>query len=443
MDDHEKTLAEHAERPRRSGAASIPRPPSARRPSNSGSRRSAAAGGHSNSFRPASRGSSRRAVAAAAAAVAAAATRHSSFRRTSRSSSRRPSSQAPRPSGGGGVRTAGQDHQSFLDYLRRESLRPPPPIELDLKDFEDTFSTFTPADGVDEEHDWHDESALGHSGGGSSSGRKPPPLQQSPSPRPDSPGLSCREEGPEEPRPASPDYWEGWVDEQNASIEVAPPPDGGARAWLAVLGAWCCLFCSFGWISCIGTFHAQYQQNELKEHSLSAVAWITSVEVRFFQRRRFGLVSSLSLPFFLLSLSCPLGRVVDLWRLRCDELMMSTALRCVSVHTSTRKNLQRSRPRASCLRWHFPSRLWLNDGVSVDRILSIYALAVDLQRHWCLGYPDSRSERRGVLVQGSASVGLLDRLNRFPGGRMPIVVSRYSPNPLPPPPLPTGGLLLL
>jgi hypothetical protein len=28
-----------------------------------------------------------------------------------------------------------------------------------------------------------------------------------------------------------------------------PPPDGGITAWLVVLGAWCILFCSFGWIN--------------------------------------------------------------------------------------------------------------------------------------------------------------------------------------------------
>ena len=26
-------------------------------------------------------------------------------------------------------------------------------------------------------------------------------------------------------------------------------PDGGLEAWLAVSGAFCCLFCSFGWIN--------------------------------------------------------------------------------------------------------------------------------------------------------------------------------------------------
>jgi hypothetical protein len=27
-------------------------------------------------------------------------------------------------------------------------------------------------------------------------------------------------------------------------------PDGGCDAWLVVLGAFCCMFCSFGWINC-------------------------------------------------------------------------------------------------------------------------------------------------------------------------------------------------
>jgi hypothetical protein len=27
-------------------------------------------------------------------------------------------------------------------------------------------------------------------------------------------------------------------------------PDGGREAWLVVLGAFCCMFCSFGWINC-------------------------------------------------------------------------------------------------------------------------------------------------------------------------------------------------
>ena len=30
-----------------------------------------------------------------------------------------------------------------------------------------------------------------------------------------------------------------------------PPPDGGVAAWMTVLGAFCGLFVSFGWINCM------------------------------------------------------------------------------------------------------------------------------------------------------------------------------------------------
>ncbi|KAL8953618.1 MAG: hypothetical protein Q9222_000544 [Ikaeria aurantiellina] len=35
-----------------------------------------------------------------------------------------------------------------------------------------------------------------------------------------------------------------------AGFDPSSFPDGGVQAWLAVSGAFCCLFCSFGWINC-------------------------------------------------------------------------------------------------------------------------------------------------------------------------------------------------
>jgi len=58
-------------------------------------------------------------------------------------------------------------------------------------------------------------------------------------------------------------------------------PDGGRQAWLCVLGAFCCLFCSFGWISCIGVFQDYYQTHQLSHLSSSTVAWIPSLETFF------------------------------------------------------------------------------------------------------------------------------------------------------------------
>lgn len=55
-------------------------------------------------------------------------------------------------------------------------------------------------------------------------------------------------------------------------------PDGGIEAWLVVLGGWCALFCSFGWINCIGIFQTYYQRNTLRNLSPSTISWISSME---------------------------------------------------------------------------------------------------------------------------------------------------------------------
>jgi MFS family permease len=62
-------------------------------------------------------------------------------------------------------------------------------------------------------------------------------------------------------------------------VNPADFPDGGLEANLVLLGGWCCLFCSFGWINCIGIFQEYYQLNSLSQYSSSAVSWIPSMEV--------------------------------------------------------------------------------------------------------------------------------------------------------------------
>ncbi|KAL8720218.1 MAG: hypothetical protein Q9225_002880 [Loekoesia sp. 1 TL-2023] len=57
------------------------------------------------------------------------------------------------------------------------------------------------------------------------------------------------------------------------------PPNGGARAWLVVLGGWCCYLSSYGWLSSIGVFQTYYEQNLLRTYSSSTIAWILSVQV--------------------------------------------------------------------------------------------------------------------------------------------------------------------
>ncbi|CAG8196482.1 unnamed protein product [Penicillium olsonii] len=75
-----------------------------------------------------------------------------------------------------------------------------------------------------------------------------------------------------------------------ATPVIGPPPDGGAQAWLVVLGAFSGLFVSFGWINCIGVFQTYYESHQLSTYSTSTVTWITSLEtfVMFFCGPIFG-----------------------------------------------------------------------------------------------------------------------------------------------------------
>jgi hypothetical protein len=51
-------------------------------------------------------------------------------------------------------------------------------------------------------------------------------------------------------------------------------PDGGLKAWLCVLGGFCSLFCSFGWINCVGVFQSYYQTHQLASYAPSTIAWV-------------------------------------------------------------------------------------------------------------------------------------------------------------------------
>lgn len=71
---------------------------------------------------------------------------------------------------------------------------------------------------------------------------------------------------------------EGLGSEVPKGADPADFPDGGLAPWTVVLGGWCCQFCSFGWIACIGVFQNYYEQNQLRNYSPSVVAWIPSLE---------------------------------------------------------------------------------------------------------------------------------------------------------------------
>ncbi|KAI9788212.1 MAG: hypothetical protein M1816_007064 [Peltula sp. TS41687] len=65
---------------------------------------------------------------------------------------------------------------------------------------------------------------------------------------------------------------------QPGGIDPSSFPDGGFEAWLVVLGSFCCLIVSFGWINCIGVFQEYYQTHQLRDYSPSTIAWIPSLE---------------------------------------------------------------------------------------------------------------------------------------------------------------------
>ena len=75
-------------------------------------------------------------------------------------------------------------------------------------------------------------------------------------------------------------------------------PDGGLQAWLVVFGGWCALFCTFGFVNCIGVFLQYYVDGPLAQYSPSAVSWITSTQV-FIQTGSTAIVSAMPYSFYL------------------------------------------------------------------------------------------------------------------------------------------------
>lgn len=51
-------------------------------------------------------------------------------------------------------------------------------------------------------------------------------------------------------------------------------PEGGAQAWLVVVGAWCAMIPSMGLLNSLGTLHAWTSSHQLKDYSESSISWI-------------------------------------------------------------------------------------------------------------------------------------------------------------------------
>lgn len=59
-------------------------------------------------------------------------------------------------------------------------------------------------------------------------------------------------------------------------FDPASFPDGGLKAWLALSGSFCCLFCSFGWINCESIHHLATSLLVIPADQLSAQASASS-----------------------------------------------------------------------------------------------------------------------------------------------------------------------
>ncbi|XDG08900.1 hypothetical protein ABKA04_008515 [Annulohypoxylon sp. FPYF3050] len=86
----------------------------------------------------------------------------------------------------------------------------------------------------------------------------------------------------------------GQANDQTAQVFI--PPDGGRRAWLALAGGWLCHFCSFGFVSALGTFQMVYETEILPEKTTSEISWILTMQL-----------------FLMFFLSQPVGLGIDMF----------------------------------------------------------------------------------------------------------------------------------
>ncbi|KAK7966933.1 uncharacterized protein PG986_001210 [Apiospora aurea] len=82
-------------------------------------------------------------------------------------------------------------------------------------------------------------------------------------------------------------------------------PEGRREDWLAVFGAWCLVFCTFGLVSWV--FLDDYKKGPLAADNPGAVSWITSLQA-FVQTGGSALAVRLLRPALALLIGAPLYR---------------------------------------------------------------------------------------------------------------------------------------
>lgn len=63
-----------------------------------------------------------------------------------------------------------------------------------------------------------------------------------------------------------------------AALDIGPPPDGGALAWMTVGGSFLATLATFGITNAYGVFQAYYAQNQLKGYNNSTISWIGAIQ---------------------------------------------------------------------------------------------------------------------------------------------------------------------
>ncbi|KAJ5944980.1 hypothetical protein N7516_005148 [Penicillium verrucosum] len=65
------------------------------------------------------------------------------------------------------------------------------------------------------------------------------------------------------------------------SPKDSPPTEYTPRAWLSIIGAFTCAFCTVGFMNSFGVFQEYYAKDQLSSSSTSTVAWIGAISIFF------------------------------------------------------------------------------------------------------------------------------------------------------------------
>ncbi|KAE9974280.1 hypothetical protein EG327_008817, partial [Venturia inaequalis] len=171
----------------------------------------------------------------------------------------------------------------------------PPPPQAHLSDSNSSSSLKTSVSEKDEKEAWMPLDELGRDG---VSGR-------------DIPISSEKQEGRGNDTPVA----RLDLEHQDSSWQAGPPaaslcgagdatvyPEGGLQAWLVVLGSFCGMLSSFGFMNSIGVFQGYLSTHQLKDYSEGTIGWIFSVYVflAFFGGLQIGPVFDAKGPFWLI-----------------------------------------------------------------------------------------------------------------------------------------------